>query len=508
MRFAAPDARRLSGYSGAVCADVNETMHTLETIKAHPVFHFFYEICQIPHGSFNEKAISDYLVGFARSKGLWYTQDTSGNVIIRKPATAGYESAAPVILQSHMDMVCEKLTTSDHDFLRDPLKLELDGDWLRAAGTTLGADDGIGMAITLAMLDASDIPHPALEGVFTVNEEAGMDGARLLDTTLLSGRYLINIDMETEGKIVVSCAGGMRIKLSLPSEKTDAPTGLSYFELQIDNLTGGHSGTTIDRQRANANILLGRLLFELKNIYGIRLSSISGGSKENAIPKDARAVICVDPSNAAKLESAVETVRAIFANEHRMTDPDLTCVCRPCEASARVFSDDAFAKLTALLLDSPNGVLAMSLDIPGLVETSCNLGVVWEEDDRVCTLSAARSSVPSRKAYVIARLVALAESLGAETGFTGDYPAWPFVQSSRLRDIAAAVYAEQTGMQPLVTAIHAGLECGMFGERMPGLDMITIGPTITGTHTPIESLSVSSALRVWDMTREIVERLK
>ena len=486
-------------------------MRTLEGLEPKSVFRFFEDISAIPRGSWNERQISDYMVGFAEQRGLNAYQDKALNVIIYKPGTAGYENSQPVIVQAHMDMVCEKNAGTEHDFEKDPLKLVVDGDYIRASGTTLGADNGVGVAYALALLDSDDIAHPPLEVVMTVAEETGLEGAALVEADKLSAKRMINTDSGAEGVFTTSCAGGMRASVCFAIERTDVSDGYSLCQLMLKGMAGGHSGGDIHHERANANILLGRLLYELNEKHDIYLAEIEGGAKDNAIPREARAVLAAHSDELAAIESDATAFTAVLQKEFRNTDPDMHLEFKlAAESSAprKVLTKKLLDGITAAILLTPNGVQAMDTNTEGMVETSNNLGAIKMTDDEVILTCALRSSVASRKKLIETRIHALAETLGASFSSGSDYPAWEYSADSPIRKTCVETYKEMFGAEPVVTGIHAGLECGVFGGKIPGLDIIAFGPNTPGIHTPDERMSISSIAKVWGFLQEVMKRLK
>lgn len=479
----------------------------LSGMEPQRVLYYFEELCRIPHGSGNTGAVSDFCADFARTHGLKYLQDELGNVVIWKPATDGYENAPAVILQGHLDMVAEKTPESTHDFMKDPLDLFVEDGWIGARGTTLGGDDGIAVAYNLALLEAEDIPHPALECVFTVEEETGMDGAKGLDTSVLRAKYLINLDSENEGTVLTSCAGGMRKRCSLPVERKEME-GLVY-QIEVTGLKGGHSGTEIDKERGNANILMGRLLYEMNREVPFTLISLAGGRKENVIPSYCQAELVTDPACAEELERIAASVAADWKREYDVQDPDVSViVTRRQTEKVEAVTPSGTTRILFFLVNCPNGVQAMSHHIQGLVETSLNLGVMELTREELCAQFSIRSSVRSRKYAVSHRLEFLAELLGGEAATHNEYPEWAFRPDSRLRDVLCQAYREQTGKDMKIEAVHAGLECGLFDDKMPGTDMISIGPDMKEIHSPNERLSIPSVERTWKLVCEVLKRLK
>lgn len=484
-------------------------MAILSNLEPKPVFHYFEEICEIPHGSTNTKKISDYLVSFATKHNLRYTQDDSNNVIIWKNGTAGYEQAAPVILQGHIDMVCEKEADCDIDFEKEGIRLQLKDGIISAQGTTLGGDDGIAVAYMLAILASTEIPHPPLETVFTVDEEIGMLGAAALDMSLLKSRILLNMDSEEEGFLLVSCAGGVSVTAKLPILK-ESLDGVPVT-LTVSGLQGGHSGVEIDKGRGNANQILGRVLFELRRKLPFHICEVSGGLKDNAIPRSAEARLILDSSDQKeKLLAEIETFSEILKNEYHSTDPGirLTAEIQTNSDSVQIMTEDAEKKVIAALVGLPGGIQRMSADVPGLVQTSLNLGILATKADEVYFSFAVRSSMETEKYELVNRIRCLMEILGGTVTLSGEYPAWEYRQDSPLRDLMVQVFEEQNGRKPVIQAIHAGLECGLFAGALQGLDCVSYGPDMKDIHTPKESMDVASVQRTWEYTLEVLKRLK
>lgn len=477
-------------------------MPVLDQLEPQRVFRFFEEMCAIPHGSRNTKAVSDWCVEFAKARGLEVHQDEANNVIIIQEATPGYESAAPIILQGHLDMVCEKEADCAKDMAREGLDLAVDGDFVYAQGTTLGGDDGIAVAMALAILDDPSIPHPRVEAVLTTEEEIGMLGAAALDVSPLRGRQLINLDSEEEGVFTVSCAGGSLTTCTLPV--TRGPFAGQALRVRISGLTGGHSGTEINKGKANADILLGRILRAMAAETDLRLVSAAGGLKDNAIPVAAEAVAVVADPMAAR--TAAERLSACMQAEYAVTDPALAVAVEEATAEETPLDADSTRQVLCLLTCAPNGVQAMSHDIHGLVQTSLNLGILKTDGEAVTAAFCVRSSVASQKEMLHDRLRCLMEQLGGTLDIAGDYPAWEYRRDSALRERMVEVFREQYGREPKVEAIHAGVECGLLCGKLPGLDCVSIGPNLTEIHTPREKMSISSVQRVWDFVLEVLRR--
>ena len=479
-------------------------MAVLDQLEPKNVFRFFEQMCAIPHGSYNTKAVSDWCVAFAKERGLEYYQDSMNNVILIKEASAGYETAQPVILQGHLDMVCEKAPGCEKDMAREGLDLAVEGDFIYARGTTLGGDDGIAVAMALAALDDEDLPHPRLEVILTTEEEVGMDGAMALDVSPIRGRRLLNLDSEEEGVFTVSCAGGSMAACKLPVGR--APFDGETLRLRVSGLTGGHSGAEIHKGRANANMLLGRLLRAVAAETELRLVSADGGLKDNAIPVSAEAVVAVaDPQRA---KSAADRMAACFRAEYRLSDPALAVTAEEGLASYAPMDAASTAGALCLLTCAPNGVQTMSQDIPGLVQTSLNLGILKTAEDGVTASFCIRSSLESEKEMLKDRLACLLGRLGGGVSFSGEYPGWAYRPDSPLRELMTEVYREQYGQEPRVEAIHAGLECGLLAGKLPGLDCVSIGPDLLEIHTPRERMSIASVQRVWAFVREVLARSK
>lgn len=479
-------------------------MNVLGNIEPKNVFGFFEEICAIPHGSRNTRAISDYLVRFAKERGLEHYQDELNNVIIIAPATPGYENAEPVIIQGHMDMVCEKAPDCNKDMEREGLDLAVEGDCVFARGTTLGGDDGIAVAMALAVLDSKTLPHPRVEAVITVDEEIGMEGAAGIDLSPLKASRLINVDSEEEGIFTVGCAGGACTECTVPVER--AAFDGAALSIAVVGLLGGHSGAEIDKGRANANMLMGRLLYAISEKSETRIVSVSGGLKDNAIPVASYAEIVT--ADAACAESICREFEEKFKNEYRVTDGAITVEVKAGAGDTMPMDKASSEKIVCLLCCVPNGIQAMSADIPGLVQTSLNLGILVTEKEYVKASFSVRSSVASQKTMLIDRLTALTKQLGGTVDVSGDYPGWEFDPDSKLRALMVEVFKEQYGREPVVGAIHAGLECGLLIEKKPGLDCVSVGPDIDEIHTFREKLHIASTQRTWALLTETLKRMK
>ena len=480
-------------------------MNPLQNTEPKEVFKWFYEISQVPRGSGNERAISDFLVKFAKDRNLEVHQDKAMNVIIKKPGTAGYEKAPTVIIQGHMDMVCEKDASSNHDFLKDPIKFVVKGEMLYAEKTTLGGDDGIAVAYALTVLDSKDIPHPPLEVLITTEEETGMGGAMALTDEHLQGTRLLNIDSEEEGVFLVSCAGGANIHVFFDIKKETAKG--KFLKITVGGLLGGHSGIEINKQRANSIKLLGRILYNIKQNEKINIVEISGGSKHNAIAKDAYAVIAAE--NTEAVLKIVEKMTADFKNEYRAVDKLLTVTANETQNSpGQMFTKELTLNLIDFMASIPNGVQYMSMEIQGLVQTSLNNGVLEEIDGRIKFTTSVRSSVKSALDEIVDILRIQAERCGAEFKKNSEYPAWEYSPDSPVRDAAVNVYKKLNNKEPLITAIHAGLECGLLKKTLPKVDAISFGPNLYDVHTPNEHMEIASVERVWKFLLAYLAELK
>ena len=476
----------------------------LQDLKPQSVFKYFEEISQIPRGSGNEKEISNYLKKFGEDLGLETIQDEYLNIIIRKPATKGYENAPCVMIQGHMDMVCEKNKDTDHDFTKDPLKLRLEDGMIYATGTTLGADNGIAVAMGMAILSDNSIEHPEIEFLVTVDEEAGMSGAMNLDGSQLKAKYILNLDSEEEGYILVSCAGGATAKSTLPIEYTNVSGDKVGLAIDIKGLLGGHSGMDIIKQRGNSNKLLGRLLNLLSIDYD--LAKVSGGSKNNAIPRESECIIAVNKNSVDEVKKQISDIEKIFKNELKTSDPGL--VIEVSEAHVeKVFTPEFKDKVIKMYNLMPNGVQTMSMDIEGLVESSTNLGVVVNSDNDILFESAVRSSVSTLKDDILNRMDLLTQSLKGSFKVESSYPAWEYAKGSKLEEICIEAYEKLTGKKPTIMALHAGLECGLLLSKMNGAEAISFGPDMFDVHTPNEHLDVKSTENTWDYLLTILKSI-
>lgn len=477
-------------------------------LKPERVFYYFEKLSSIPRGSGNEKAVSDYCKSVAEELNLFCEQDEANNILIRKPASEGCEGAEGIIIQGHLDMVCEKNKDVQHDFKTDPLKLIIDGDYLTADGTTLGGDDGIAVAMGLALIEDNEIKHPEIELLFTTDEEVGMNGAKKFDASKLKGTRLINLDSEEEGIFIVSCCGGAKATINLPIVKEDTPKEFVPVEIKISGLVGGHSGSDINLQRANANKLMGRVLRQIAKTFYYRIECINGGLMDNAITRECTAVIYLPVEDMEELEDLCLQFEEIFNKEFVVSEKAIrVSAVRKTDSSDKVMTVETANKLIYALNLIPYGVIDMSLEIEGLVETSNNLGIVKTKNDVIEMASAVRSSVATKKYNVLEQLQMVSELIGGSLTLRGEYPGWEYKKDSKLREICVETYKEMFGHEPKIEAIHAGLECGLLGAKNPKLDMISIGPEMHDVHTTNEKISISSVERMWKYLKFTVERL-
>ncbi len=474
-------------------------MRILEGLKPEKVFYYFEEISAIPRGSGKTDKIRDYCADFAKARGLEYITDDAGNVIIFKPACGS--GSEPVIIQGHLDMVWEKDETCNINFETDGLELFVDGDYIGAKGTTLGADDGIAVAMCLALLDAEDIVHPPLEIIFTADEEVGMTGAMGLDCSVLKGKRMINLDSEEDGVLWVSCAGGVRADVSLDVEYKD--NSESCFEISVSGLHGGHSGAEIHKGYANANKVLGRVLSALAEKADFMLCHISGGAMDNAITRDSK---CIVASN-EDICAVICDISAAIAEDYKNADPDIRISASPCGKAEKSMTASSSKAVVELLNELPSGIIAMSKDIEGFVETSLNLGVLICEKSAVLYRFAVRSGIDAERDRLCERLTEIAENHEAKISFRSAYPAWEFKDGSELQEKMKHIYRRINGRELTVTGIHAGLECGMFCGKIKGLDCISIGPEMHGIHTPAERLSVPSMEKLWNFLLAVLKTI-
>ncbi|WP_019138403.1 aminoacyl-histidine dipeptidase [Peptoniphilus timonensis] len=484
-------------------------MEKKDSLLENRTFYYFDKLTKIPRCSCEEEKIRDYLVSFAKDHNLEYRTDAIGNVVIVKEATEGYEDVDSIILQGHMDMVCEKTPECSIDFSKDPIKYEIDGDYIIARKTTLGADNGIAVAMTLALLESSDYKHPKIEALFTVNEESGMTGAGNLEKGMVTSKRLLNIDSETEGVGCISCAGAERDLIKLKKEYKELDKDKNLYEVIVNGLKGGHSGQEIQVGLGNAVKILGRSLYRLFQTVDGDLIEIEGGAKPNAIPRYARALVAVKEEDIKEVQDLIVELNSEFVTELGKVDPDVRINFEKSKGSfEKAFTSDLRDRIINLLNLLPNGVISMSKNIHGLVETSVNVGVIENKEDSVNIISNIRSSVSSHKEYIGSVNKIAAKTFGAEVEIIAKYPAWEYKENSPLREVAKEAYKEVSGKDFKLEAIHAGLECGIFVETIGDIDMLSIGPNMKGVHAPGEHLSISSTERVFDFLIKILEKLK
>lgn len=481
-------------------------MKLLEELQPKDVLGFFKDICSIPHGSQNVDAISDYLVQFAKDRNLCYRQDEAKNVVIWKKGSAGCEDAPTVILQGHIDMVAVKDHDCKKDLAKDGLGLYLDGDWLKAKGTSLGGDDGIAVAYALAVLNDDALVHPPIEAVFTTDEEIGLLGAAALDTSDLQGKILLNMDSEDEGVFTVSCAGGASTTCHLPIHKETAKGVI--LKITLTGLTGGHSGVEIHKGRKNSNVAMGRLLNQIIKKTGAQVIEINGGDKDNAIANETKAAVVVPEDKAELATLLLNREFEYIKGEATVTDPGITLVIKQeKEAQVQAMTAESTAAINLLLNLLPYGVQRMNPEMEGMVQTSLNLGILKTLEEEIILTYSVRSAKASEKDNLIEKLNILTGYAGGHTTTMGDYPGWDYKADSKLLQIMIQAYREQYNQEPIVEGIHAGLECGIFASKIEGLDAISFGPQMHNVHTTKEELSVSSVKRTYELLKSTLEKL-
>lgn len=480
---------------------------TIKDLKPELVWKNFHALTQIPRPSKHEGKVIEYLYSFGKSLGLETIKDETGNIIIRKPATPGMENRKGVIFQGHMDMVPQKNADTVHDFEKDPIQTWIDGEWVKAKGTTLGADNGIGVAIALSVLEDNSLKHGPVEVLVTVDEETGMTGARALKPGVLKGEILINLDSETEGELYIGCAGGLDATSSIPYSVASAPEGYDTYRLNVKGLKGGHSGMDIILCRANANKVAARVLLPLLRDFGVKLVDFEGGNMRNAIPREAFAVILVPQAAADVVKAKVAEVEAIVRKEYAVTDPEASIFIEKTDAAKEYIVDADALKGVQAVLASPDGVERMSDQMPGLVETSNNLAIVKTEDGKFYLKSLLRSSVDSAKSLLSEKVTAVAALAGGETVLSGGYSGWAPNSASPILHAMKKVYTDLYGKEPAIMAIHAGLECGIFGGAYPDWDMVSCGPTIMSPHSPDERVNIETVGKCWEFIKAVLEAI-
>ena len=482
-------------------------MSVIEDLEPKLVWKHFDEIRKIPRCSKHEEKIREHILDFAKNNNLQTKTDKTGNVVIIKPGTPGMENKPTVILQGHMDMVCEKNSDVDFDFTKDPINLKLDGDILTADGTTLGADNGIGLATSLAILEDTTLKHGPIEALFTIDEETGLTGAFAMESDMLNGKILLNLDSEDFGVITVGCAGGGDSKIELPFKTQPINGGLESITIKVSGLRGGHSGVDIHEQRGNAVKLLTRMLWKVKDDYKFYITEIKGGDKHNAIPREAYAKVSVDKSEKDKFVSTLKNEGKDILEEIKPIDPNFKTEIENIEKLHTTLTDESQTKLLNLLHGLPHGVDKMSYDIPTLVETSTNLATIAFNDDNIAIGMSTRSSIKSALQDFRDRIRATAELSGAKVSEGKPYPGWKPNLDSNILDLSKKIYKDMYKEEPVVEAIHAGLECGIIGERFPGMDMISIGPTIKNPHSPEELVDVSTVGKFYKYVLKLLENV-
>jgi dipeptidase D len=483
-------------------------MNTVFTgLSPERVWFYFAEICKIPRPSKKEKQITDYIVGIARKLHLEHELDEIGNILIRKPATTGYGHFPVVILQSHIDMVCEKNSDTYHDFDNDPIVPRIEGEWIKASGTTLGADDGIGIAAQLAILEAIDIDHGPLEMLFTVDEETGLTGAKGLKPGFLKGRILLNLDSEDEGELFIGCAGGQDTKVFLSYSRVAVNYDFTGYQIKVSGLQGGHSGDDINKGRGNAVKIINRLLWTASHQYEVRISELNGGNLRNAIAREAFANIIVPNRFNTDFIQYIKTFNSILKDEYKTTEPGLLISFTPIELPSYLIDLSTQDRLLNALYACPHGVIAMSADVPNFVETSTNLASVKMNDKVIEIGTSQRSSSEHGKKDVLNMVESVFRLAGAKITHDDGYPGWTPNPKSPILDVTRNAYLKLFNQEPKVLAIHAGLECGLIGEQYPGIDMISYGPTIKGAHSPDERLQIDTVQRFWDLTLEVLKNI-
>ena len=481
----------------------------IEGLEPRLMWEHFYQISQIPRCSKEEDKIREYVINFAKKMGLEYKVDNVGNVVIKKAATPGKEKKPTVVLQGHMDMVCEKNKSTEHDFTKDAIRLVRDGDWITADGTTLGADNGIGVAAALAVLESTDLVHGPVEALFTIDEETGLTGANEIAPDMLEGRILLNMDSEEDGALYIGCAGGKDTEIYLDIETEAVPKGFRTVQIKLSGLAGGHSGLNIHEGRGNAVKLLNRFLWKTLPQVGGRLASFEGGSKHNAIPREADAIVFLPEQKLETLKEISAEYDAIYKNELKAIDPNvkLEILESGFNVPEKMFSSELHNKLLNLLYVIPHGVIAMSHAVPGLVETSTNLAVVGVKNGKISILTSQRSSVGSELVDINDMVQVCGFQADAEVHSGGGYPAWQPNPDSAILHRSKKVYQDLFGKEPEVKAIHAGLECGIIGSKFAGMDMISFGPTIEGAHSPDERVQISAVEKFWKFVEALLADL-
>lgn len=480
----------------------------VKDLKPALIWQCFDEITKVPRPSCHEEQIRNYLLDFAKKHNVEVATDECGNVVMRKPATKGHENAPTVVLQSHMDMVCEKNSGVEHDFMKDPIQTYIDGDWVKAKGTTLGADNGIGMAAALAVMIDPELEHGPVEALFTINEEIGLEGAQNLGKDMIKGKMLLNLDSEDDGEIFVGCAGGIDTTAEFTYKKSLAPENFVFLKVSVSGLLGGHSGSDINAGRANANKVVARFIWECSQKWDIEVSEFNGGNLRNAIPREASAVFGVHSDHEKEVARYLNKYKEEIINEYKDVEPSIALTIEHTEKPEYCIDSDTSLRLVRALYSAPHGVYSMSKELEGLVETSTNLAAVkMIEGEKIKITTSQRSSVESRKKDIAGQVEAHFQLAGAKVSHSDGYPGWAPNMNSPIMKISADAYEELFGVRPAIKAIHAGLECGLFLDTYPELDMVSFGPTMTGVHSPDEQLLIPTVEKFWKHLSRVLEKV-
>ena len=480
----------------------------IKDLKPALIWQCFDEITKVPRPSCHEEQIRQYLLDFAKKHNIEVETDKCGNVVMRKPATKGHENAPTVVLQSHMDMVCEKNSEVEHDFMKDPINTYIDGDWVKAKGTTLGADNGIGMAAALAVMIDNNLVHGPVEALFTINEEIGLEGAQNLGEGMLKGQMLLNLDSEDDGEIFVGCAGGIDTTAIFSYKKSLSPENFVFLKVNVSGLLGGHSGSDINAGRANANKVVARFIWECSQKWDIEVSEFNGGNLRNAIPREAEAVFGVHSDHEKEVMKHLHRYRDEIVNEYKSVEPSINLTIEKTEKPEYCIDSETSLRLVRALYSAPHGVYSMSTELEGLVETSTNLAAVkMIENDQIKVTTSQRSSVESRKKDIAGQVEAHFQLAGAKVEHSDGYPGWAPNMESPIMKISADAYEELFNVKPAIKAIHAGLECGLFLAKYPNLDMVSFGPTMTGVHSPDEQLLIPTVDKFWKHLCRVLEKV-
>ena len=480
----------------------------VKDLKPELIWKCFDEVTKIPRPSCHEEQIREFLLKFAADNGIEAKTDKCGNVVMKKPATKGYENAPTVILQSHMDMVCEKNGDVEHDFMKDPIETYIDGEWVKARGTTLGADNGIGVAASMAVMLDKDLKHGPVEALFTINEEIGLEGAQNIGPDMISGKMLLNLDSEDDGEIFIGCAGGIDTTAEFEYKRSYTPEHFDYLKVAVSGLLGGHSGGDIHLGRANANKIIARFIWECSQMWNITVCSFNGGNLRNAIPREAEAVFGILSEHKKAVEKRLKEYVAEITNEYKGIEPSMKLTIEAVERPEYCLDADTSVALIRAIYSAPHGVFSMSHELEGLVETSTNLASVkMVGDNKVVITTSQRSSVESRKVDIASQVEAHFQLAGAKVTHSDGYPGWAPNTESKIMKISADAYEELFGVKPAIKAIHAGLECGLFLAKYPGLDMVSFGPTMRGVHSPDEQLLIPTVDKFWKHLCRVLEKV-